>query len=71
MIHIYSANYTVQDYRNLADILQTGIHMVCPNFGITGFRNISCTDCDSFKACLACKKAVDYCNKKAVEMVES
>ena len=69
MICVYSGGYTPQDFRNIADILRTGSHMVCPNFGITA-KNISCTECDCFKACLACIKAADYCDKKASEMVE-
>lgn len=66
MIRVYSGNYTAQDYRNIADILQTGIHMVCPNFGITA-KNIACADCDCHKACLACAKAVEYCNKNRLK----
>lgn len=71
MIRVYSGNYTADDYKNIADILRIGMRMACPNFGITVYKNISCADCDCFKACLACGKASDYCNKKAAEMVES
>lgn len=70
MIRVYSANYTAQDYRNIADILRVGMRMVCPNFGITANKDIPCSDCDCFKGCLACGKASDYCQKKAAEMVE-
>lgn len=71
MIRVYSADYTAEDFRNIADILRVGRRMVCPNFGITAFKHVNCDECDCFKACLACIKAETYCSKKAAEMVES
>lgn len=70
MIRVYSADYTSQDFRNIADIMRAGMRIVCPNFGITAFKNVPCIECDSLKACTACAKAAEYCEKKAAEMVE-
>ena len=71
MIRVYSANYTAQDYKNIADIMRVGMRMVCPNFGDYSFQKINCIECDSSKACNSCAKAIAYCDKKAAEMVES
>lgn len=70
MIRVYSADYTADDFKNIADILWAGVKYACPNYGITATKRIMCIDCDNLKACRSCMSAIKYCEKKAGEMVE-
>ena len=71
MIRVYSASYTADDYKNIADILKTGVQLTCPNYGTNPHKRIMCIDCDNLKACNSCISAIKYCEKKAKQMVET
>ena len=66
MIRIYSANFTAKDMREISRILLEGLKTVAP----VDCYCIHCEDCEHNRVCTAVSKAIMYCDKKALEMVE-
>lgn len=66
MIRVYSANFTANDMREISRILLEGLKTVAP---IDCYRT-HCEDCAHNRVCTAVSKAIMYCDKKALEMVE-
>lgn len=64
MIRIYSANFTAKDYAKLSRILTTGINLECNH-------TCDCAQCTEYKVCKCVWDAINFCDKKAAEMVES
>ena len=66
MIRVYSSNFRGEDYRHIAQILSIGLNQSCVDESIE-----NCFSCQHYHVCKAVSDAMNYCNKKAAEMVES
>lgn len=69
MIRVYSANFTKEDYEKLSEIFLHGLRTLAPLSHCEEQR--SCYNCEHIRVCRAIMNAVDYCDKQAVQMVES
>ena len=69
MIHVYSANFTKEDYEKLSEIFLHGLRTLAPISNCEKQR--SCHTCEHHRVCIAIMNAVDYCDKQADQMVES
>lgn len=69
MIRVYSANFTKEDYVTLSRIFTTGLKQIVTSNHCLTYRQ--CFDCSYKRVCLAVTNAVDFCDKKSAEMVES
>jgi len=62
MIRVYSANFTKDEMRLIAQVFRSGCQY--------DFGTRPCYECDNIKVCLALNKAADYCERKVAKMVE-
>ena len=69
MIRVYSANFTKEDYKKLAEIFNHGLSKVAPIEGCEIMNG--CERCENCRVCTAILNAIDYCDRQAEQMVES
>lgn len=65
MIRVYSSNFRSEDYLHIAQILSVGLNQSCVDES-----NENCFSCSQHHVCKAVSDVINYCNKKAAEMVE-
>lgn len=68
MIRVYSANFTKEDYKNLATVFFNGLRSIAP--GSRCKLAYSCSNCEYHRICSALMHAIDYCDKQCDQMVE-